>query len=61
MTERHDGGYLLLEFQSEPDPRMALRISVYDGLLRDGADAERLLVWAERVLTARTLEEVFSG
>src|SRR6185295_18192550 len=26
--------YLLLEFQSEPDPQMALRISVYQGLLR---------------------------
>src|SRR5215510_12324598 len=26
--------YLLLEFQSEPDPQMALRISVYEGLLR---------------------------
>ena len=26
--------YLLLEFQSEPDPQMAVRISVYEGLLR---------------------------
>jgi hypothetical protein len=26
--------YLLLEFQSEADPRMSLRISIYEGLLR---------------------------
>lgn len=27
----------------------------------DGTDAERLLSWGERVLTARSLDEVFSG
>jgi len=27
----------------------------------DGADTERLVEWAERVLTARSLDEVFSG
>src|SRR5215203_3016598 len=26
--------YLLLEFQSEADPQMSLRISIYEGLLR---------------------------
>lgn len=33
--------YLLLEFQSEPDPQMALRISVYQGLLRQNLARSR--------------------
>jgi hypothetical protein len=27
----------------------------------EGADSEQLLEWGERVLTARSLEEIFSG
>ena len=33
--------YLLLEFQSEPDPQMALRFSVYEGLLRQALARSR--------------------
>jgi predicted transposase YdaD len=48
--------YLLLEFQSTVDPFMAVRI-IRTKL--DEADAETLLRWGERVLTAPTLADVF--
>src|SRR5512138_191383 len=35
--------YLLLEFQSQPDPWMALRVMVYTGLLYQHLAAERRL------------------
>lgn len=38
-----ESAYLLLEFQSRPDPQMSLRVSVYSGLLLQG------LIWSREI------------